>query len=238
MKAITNVSVAPVRADQSDRAEMVSQLLYGESVSILETQNNWIKIETDFDQYTGWVDYKQITPISDKDFSKRKTKILQKKIICLKEENSETLLSIGSEVEDFNDELSFSSDENIEQTALKFLNVPYLWGGRSIFGIDCSGFTQIVYKINGIKLPRDAYQQAKLGDVLDFIEEAQCGDLAFFENKEGKIIHVGIMLDEQKIIHAHGKVRIDSLDSVGIFNKELNKHTHILRFIKRIKNFS
>lgn len=125
MKAITNVPVAPVRAEQSDRAEMVSQLLYGESVSILETQNNWIKIETDFDQYTGWVDYKQITPISDDDFSKRKTKILQKKIICLKGENSETLLSIGSEIEDLNNELP-SLKQNITQTALKLINVSFL----------------------------------------------------------------------------------------------------------------
>ena len=124
--------------------------------------------------------------------------------------------------------------ESIVEDALGFLNAPYLWGGRSFFGIDCSGFTQIIYKINGIKLPRDAYQQVECGEALDFVEEAKGGDLAFFENENGDIIHVGIMLDDQKIIHAHGKVRIDELDSIGVFNKEQNKHTHKLRIIKRI----
>ena len=122
--------------------------------------------------------------------------------------------------------------ESIVNCAKEFLNVPYLWGGKSFFGIDCSGFTQIIYKIHGIKIPRDAYQQAEIGDALTFIEEAKPGDLAFFENKEGRIHHVGIILADQKIIHAHGKVRIDSLDSTGIFNKDQNKHTHKLRFIR------
>ena len=109
-----------------------------------------------------------------------------------------------------------------------------MWSGRSFFGIDCSGFTQLVFKVHGIKLPRDAYQQAEVGNVLDFVEESEPGDLAFFENEVGKISHVGIMLEDQKIIHAYGKVRIDLLDSTGIFNKDLGKHTHKLRFVKRI----
>ena len=122
--------------------------------------------------------------------------------------------------------------ESIVNCAKEFLNVPYLWGGKSFFGIDCSGFTQIIYKIHGIKIPRDTYQQAEMGEALTFIEEAKPGDLAFFENSEGRIIHVGFILADQKIIHAHGKVRIDSLDSSGIFNKDQNKHTHKLRFIR------
>ena len=106
-------------------------------------------------------------------------------------------------------------------------------GGKSFFGVDCSGFTQLVLKVHDIKYPRDAYQQGKVGEPLSFIEEAQ-PDLAFFENSEGRIIHVGFMLENNQIIHAHGKVRIDTLDSSGIFNKELNKHTHKLRFIRNI----
>ena len=115
-----------------------------------------------------------------------------------------------------------------------FLNAPYLWGGRSPFGIDCSGFTQIIYKSIGFKLPRDAYQQATIGQTLSFIEESESGDLAFFDNEEGKIIHVGIMLSDNKIIHASGKVRIDSIDHQGIFNAETNRYSHKLRIIKRI----
>ena len=143
------------------------------------------------------------------------------------------LLSLGSEIPS-NEENSIVSAtrEKISQTANLFLNVPYLWSGRSFFGIDCSGLTQLVYKVCGLSLPREAHQQAEQGRVLDFIEESQPGDLAFFENGEGKISHVGVMLDNQKIIHAYGKVRIDTLDSSGIFNQELNRHTHKLRFVK------
>ena len=235
-KAITNVSVAPVRAENSDKAEMVTQLLFGESVEILETAGNWTKIKIHFDGYGGWVDTKQVSPISDADFIKRKTKTVTENFINYQHNGEKTLLSIGSEIESDNQEDTKNNfdKENLKKTALEFLNVPYLWGGRSFFGIDCSGFTQIVYKVNGIQLPRDAYQQAEAGEVLNFVEEAEIGDLAFFENEEGRIIHVGIMLENQKIIHAHGKVRIDDLDCIGIFNKDQNKHTHKLRFVKRI----
>ena len=124
--------------------------------------------------------------------------------------------------------------ESIALTAKELLNIPYLWGGRNFFGVDCSGLVHLVYKVNGIKMPRDSYQQAEIGTPLSFVEESQPGDLAFFENSEGKIIHVGIMLENQKIIHCSGKVRIDELDSSGIFNKEINEHTHKLRFVKNV----
>ena len=236
VKAIASVSVVPVRAENSDRAEIVTQLLFGESCDILEVDKNWTKIKIHFDGYEGWVDTKQVSPISDADFTKRKTKTVTESFINYQHNGEKTLLSIGSEIEsDSQEDTENNFDtENLKKTALEFLNVPYLWGGRSFFGIDCSGFTQIVYKVNGIQLPRDAYQQAELGEVLDFIEEVEIGDLAFFENEEGRIIHVGIMLENQKIIHAHGKVRIDDLDCIGIFNKDQNKHTHKLRFVKRI----
>ncbi len=120
------------------------------------------------------------------------------------------------------------------ETAIPYLNTPYLWGGKSPFGIDCSGFTQMVYKLNGYKLFRDASQQATQGEALSFIEESEPGDLAFFDNDEGKITHVGIIMEDNYIIHAHGKVRIDRLDHSGIFNYEMRNHTHRLRVIKRI----
>ena len=119
-------------------------------------------------------------------------------------------------------------------TAYQYLNAPYLWGGKTPFGIDCSGFTQMVYKLNGYHLLRDASQQAGQGDALSFIEESEPGDLAFFDNDEGKIIHVGIMMENNYIIHASGKVRIDRLDHLGIYNAEQNRHTHRLRVIKKI----
>ena len=122
---------------------------------------------------------------------------------------------------------------SVTDAAMFFMNAPYLWGGRSVFGIDCSGFTQMVFRQFGIRLKRDAWQQAEQGELLGFIQEARAGDLAFFDNEEGRITHVGIMLNNNRIIHASGKVRIDTIDTQGIFNKDLNKYTHKLRIVKR-----
>ena len=130
--------------------------------------------------------------------------------------------------------IQLQEKSKIITTALRFLNSPYLWGGRTPLGIDCSGFTQMVYRLQGIDLPRDAYQQSEVGTTLSFIEESEAGDLAFFDDQEGKITHVGIMLEDNHIIHASGKVRIDRIDQQGIFNKETGKHTHKLRLIKSI----
>ena len=124
--------------------------------------------------------------------------------------------------------------ELLIKTAYMYLNAPYLWGARSPMGIDCSGFTQMVYKINGIPLKRDASQQAQEGETLSFIEESEAGDLAFFDDKEGKITHVGLLLEKNHIIHAHGSVRIDQIDQTGIFNSETKTHSHKLRMIKKM----
>ena len=124
--------------------------------------------------------------------------------------------------------------QTIIEDAMLYINAPYLWGGRSPFGIDCSGFTQMVYKLKKIKLLRDASQQATHGEALNFITESEPGDLAFFDNEEGNIIHVGIIMDRNRIIHASGKVRIDKIDHQGIFNEEEQRYTHNLRVIKRI----
>lgn len=121
----------------------------------------------------------------------------------------------------------------IKQVAYKFLNTSYLWGGKSVFGIDCSGFTQMTYKFINKQLPRDASQQAEKGDIVNFLQQANCGDLAFFDNEEGQIIHVGILLNQHEIIHSSGKVRIDKIDNQGIVNSETKQQTHRLRIIKR-----
>lgn len=235
-KGICIVTVAPVRAESSDKSEIVTEILFGESADILEVNKNWTKIKMHYDGYEGWMDTKQIKLVSEEYLANRKTTIITEDFASIMTNDGKTLLSMGSEVEypAVASRRSHDVRESIALTAKEFLNIPYLWGGKSFFAVDCSGFTQLVYKIHNIKLPRDAYQQAEVGELLSFVEESQPGDLAFFENSEGRIIHVGIMLDNQKIIHASGKVRIDTLDSSGIFNKELNKHTHKLRVIKSV----
>lgn len=234
-KGICTVSVAPLRAEASHQSEMTSQLLYGESFDFLESETKFAKIKMHFDGYEGWVDNQQISTISEEDFAARKFNVATQAVGIYELSQGNTLLSIGSEVlSKTPTTLTPPSSENISKTAKQFLNVPYLWSGRSFFGLDCSGFVQLVYKLHGISLPRDAAQQAEVGEVLSFVEESKPGDLAFFENIEGIITHVGLMLEDHQIIHAYGKIRIDTLDSTGIFNKDLNKHTHKLRFLRSI----
>jgi len=235
-KGVCTVTVAPLRAENSDKAEIVTEILFGESADILEVNKNWTRIKMHYDGYEGWMDTKQIKPVSDDYLASRKVSVVTEDFSTVLMKDGKTILSMGSEVEFpvVASRRSHDLRESIALTAREFINVPYLWGGKSFFAVDCSGFTQLVYKIHDIKLPRDTSQQVEVGESLSFVEESEMGDLAFFENTEGKIIHVGIMLENQKIIHASGKVRIDTLDSSGIFNKELNQHTHKLRVIKKL----
>ena len=244
---ICNLSLIPLRLESSDKSELVSQVLYGELFQILEKRKNWIKIRLAFDDYEGFIDSKQYKEISERDFKdlhKSNQSFSTDLVEFVQDENNQLIpILIGSSLGglnilnhsydgNYNSEIKPKS--NLIKTASLYLNAPYLWGGKSPFGIDCSGFTQQVYKINGYKLFRDASQQAGQGEVLSFIEESEPGDLAFFDNSEGEIIHVGIILENNYIIHAHGSVRIDRLDQTGIYNKEKNKHTHKLRVIKKI----
>lgn len=228
-------------------SEMVTQLLYGEHFKILETRKKWSRIRLAFDGYEGWVDNKQYISIPEADYSKfENSKVkLSADLVDFVTGLDKQLVSIclGSTIstsEYFSQKFEgrlFSTllpKENLIDTALLYLNSPYLWGGKTPFGIDCSGFTQMVYKLNGHRLMRDASQQATQGEALSFIEESEPGDLAFFDNEEGSITHVGIIMRDNYIIHAHGKVRIDRLDHSGIFNYEVRNHTHKLRVIKRI----
>jgi len=251
---ICNLNNIPLRKEASDTSEMVSQLLFGDHFKVLEIKMNWLYIQLAFDGYQGWIDKKQVIEINESfyDSLQKEIPIYQYEIlqsITLKDK-SLMPISFGARLPFYKDkqfkinELNFILDtevisgkqpkSNLVETAFYYLNTPYLWGGKSIFGIDCSGFTQMVYRLNGYKLYRDASQQAKQGEVLSFIEESEPGDLAFFDNSDGFITHVGIILPNNYIIHASGKVRLDRLDQSGIFNEETNRHTHNLRVIKKI----
>lgn len=252
MFAICNLAIIPLRAEPSDRSEIVSQILFGEHFEIIETQKQWSKVKLQFDGYEGWVDSKQYQLISEKNFGdlSKDAIILNADLVDYLATPANVLVPIPlgaslsflhhTDINTSNFEFEglrasgVKLKEKLIATAYMYLNAPYLWGGKTPFGIDCSGLTQMVYKLNGYKLLRDASQQSTQGEALSFIEESEAGDLAFFDNEEGNIIHVGIIMENNYIIHASGKVRIDRLDHLGIYNAELNRHTHRLRVIKKI----
>ena len=244
---ICKLSIVPLRLEDSDRSEMVSQVLYGDLFELLEVSKKWSRIRLTYDNYEGWIDNKQFVSLTKNKYdslNELSIKLSTNLLDIITVANNELLpISLGSNVavvdflnhsfEGSINDSNFSKSTIIEIAHL-YLNSPYLWGGKTPFGIDCSGFTQMVYKLNGIQLLRDASQQVTQGEALSFIEETEPGDLAFFDNEEGSITHVGIIMNNNQIIHAHGKVRIDHLDHSGIFNNERQIHTHKLRVIKRI----
>ena len=252
---VCHLSVIPCRSEASDKSEMVTQLLFGDAFEVLEENGSWHKVRVEWDHYECWIDRKQYIPVSRAIFDNLRdnpapvsTELISL-ITDLKTGNTFPIVA-GSSLPFWYDgdvrieENQFRFDgsvrifdqettrEGIVETAFTYMNAPYLWGGRSPFGIDCSGFTQAVFKANGMRIKRDAWQQVEIGDPYSFVEEAQPGDLAFFDNAEGRITHVGIVAGENRIIHASGKVRIDHYDHYGIFTPERGGYTHNLRIIK------
>ena len=254
MYAICNLTMIPLRKEDSDRSEMTSQILFGEMVEVIEQKKqNWWLVRQVFDDYTGWLDPKQIKVISDDDAEKIKsspltvttdmiqialaggvfTSVVMGSTLPLYSGKKFRLGDTEYSYEGNVAEIKGKQPEKLLSLAHMYLNTPYLWGGRSPFGIDCSGFTQVVFKMAGYALRRDAEQQAEMGELVNLFQEALPGDLAFFDNAQGKIIHVGIVLPNNKIIHASGKVRIDTLDHQGIYNEDRKGYSHDLRMIRR-----
>ncbi len=251
---ICHLNCIALRKDPSDQSEMLSQILFGETFKVLVSEGEWIKIHLDYDFYEGWVHRKQIEELNNEVYhkiSQNKPCFSNELVTFITDKNDQLqVLTLGAVLPrykegvfsfndfnyDFDGEVINSKlpKSNLVRTAYKFLNAPFLWGGRTPFGVDCSGFTQMVYKINGYQLFRDAHQQASQGEVLSFIEECEPGDLAFFDNEEGEIIHAGIVMANNYIIHCHGKVRIDRIDSSGIYNIDTKRHTHKLRVMKHL----
>lgn len=244
---IATLSIVPLRLEPTDISEMISQVLYGDTFKICEKRKHWSRIRLDFDQLEGWIDNNQFMEIPEMDYRElvAQPKRLSADLIEFIQDHNEQLITIPlgcglGNLEYLNHSFDGHSVSGIQsksrlvQTAFLYSNSPYLWGGKTPFGIDASGLTQMVYKLNGYQLSRAVEEQAKQGEALSFIEESEAGDLAFFDNNEGQITHVGIMMEDNYIIHAYGKVRIDRLDHSGIYNRDLQKHTHKLRVIKKI----
>jgi len=236
MYGICHLSIIPVRKNSSSKSELVSQLIYGELFKVIEKKEKWFYIESIDDKYSGWINHSQFKEILEQDFKKvkkTKSKLLNNISSEIETENGNMSITIGSKISSafiLNHKLKQKeySKSSIIKNSLKFLNSPYLWGGRTPYGIDCSGFSQQVYKLNGFQLARDASQQALQGKEVK-LDKAKPGDLAFFGDK--KITHVGIIMDSNKIIHSFGCVRIDYLNEKGIINSISKKTTHYLKKI-------
>ena len=250
-------SVIPVRAAASHTSEMVNQLLFGEVFEILDSSEDFLLIRGTLDKYEGYISRKQYLPLTAAEFDNIQSQPAQfpvNPVSTIVETDSGVSFRIlaGSSLRGFhNGKLTVSgksfayndplrqpektvNPESLIQTAMQFLGAPYLWGGRSLFGIDCSGLTQVVFNIQGLALQRDARYQAQSGETINLLSEALPGDLAFFDNEDGAITHVGMLLHNQQIIHASGCVRVDELDHHGIYNRNHKNYSHQLRLIKRV----
>jgi hypothetical protein len=256
MYGISDISCAPMRKEPAHRSEQVSELLFGDSFEILDEEKEWVEIRCSYDEYKGWIQQSQFTWYSGPEYRNDKKKfhpcsydILQPALSARRQ----VPVLIGSSLPNFDGMLMHISKETYSisgrvtnpkkkadlnfliKTSMQYLHAPYRWGGKTPFGIDCSGFTQMVFKMMNTRLKRDAWMQATQGEPVHTIDEMKEGDLAFFGDEE-KITHTGIILPEMKIIHSSGKVRIDTITEKGILNAESKKITHKLRSIRRLIN--
>ncbi len=252
-KYICDNVFVPLRSGPTHKSEMLSQVLFGEKYIIADKAGSWIKVTTLYDNYSGWLDTDHLQHRPD--INNKTGYVINRPVTCFREDKTKMVLEAGCEIydpdfvsrsfnlgdrrykagEDFN-EKCIKVNETLSDTAVRFINSPYIWGGRIPSGIDCSGLVQLVYKIHGTAIPRDSGDQAETGNMIDFIHETKPGDLVFFDNERGKISHVGMIFSDGLVIHASGRVRIDAIDHQGIFRTDTGRYSHRLRMIRRIIN--
>jgi len=257
MTGIITIPLVSLWESDSDSSSLSTQLMFGELVEVLKVGEHWIYVRNLTDDCLGWVDLKMVQILSAEE-EKRLSNlpvfcISVPFLVCDKPVSQQKMYLPGGSyfpaynygrciIDDEIYQINMSSNlqkpstlsQEIINYTLQYLNAPYLLGGKSIMGIDCSGLVQVVFAMGGVKLPRDVAHQVEFGHVIDFLFEAQPGDLVFFENTEREIVHVGILLNTHQVIHVSGCVKIDSIDSQGIISSKTGDYTHTLRVIKRI----
>ena len=260
MVGIALHSIVPVRAEAREGAEQNTQMLFGELCTILEEQPRWVRIRLESDGQEGWADAKMICPMKPEEYKSHKTALQAAAMVAMpmayavSENNGQTIpLTAGTKLTNYQDGrfevlgVGFRIDpsmvitksrdlneQNLLQAVRFFLNIPYLWGGKNAMGMDCSGFTQIIMSLFGQNLPRNASEQVTCGRMISTLPKAKAGDLVFFGHEDGKISHVGIVIDTERVIHCSGRVKVEKLDETGIFNAETGSYSHHLVTIRRI----
>jgi len=248
--AVCVVPAAPVRKKPSHKVEMVNQLLFGETMEVLKSKHNWLNIQSSNDNYQGWIRSNLVKPIESGPVDG--SVVTGDLISTITIENTNMHIPVGSALAGFANGtgeiagLKFQfrgltycrqqikpGEELVMRLTRPWLNAPYLWGGRTPLGVDCSGFVQVIFKLMGIDLLRDVKLQAGQGIKIKSLKDSRCGDLAFFRNNKKKITHVGILVSPSQIIHASGRVRIDNIDEKGIINVETGNRSHVLVVIRR-----
>ena len=260
VKGLSLHSIVPVRTEAREGSEQSTQMLFAETCTILEEKPRWNRIKLDLDGQEGWVDAKMICPMTEEEYKGHQEAMQSAAFVAfpmtyaVSGNNGQTIpLTAGTRLPKFKDGVfellgvKFRIDASMVRTAPAamnlqtllettrfFLNTPYLWGGKNALGMDCSGFTQVIMGLFGKALLRNASEQATQGAPVQDLQHAQAGDLVFFDHEDGKISHVGIVIDPERVIHCSGRVKVEKLDSNGIFSVETGAYTHHLVQIRRV----
>jgi gamma-D-glutamyl-L-lysine dipeptidyl-peptidase len=255
---VCRLSVVSVRKEQSHQSLQVTQLLFGDHYEVVQesTNHNWLRISVYFDGSSGWIERKQHHGISKEYFEQINTsdfKITTEVCSTILYKKSPISILMGSivpisqsELFKMDEQFAFNGEskslgqkrdfEFLKSISLKYLNVPEQEGGKSPFGIDGYGLIQMTYKIAGYPISRVVEDLVSHGKVVKDIRDAKRGDVVLVASRKQGKISAGLLMEDNKLLHADGRVRIDQLMEDGVLDLETKIYTHELKTIVRILN--